>query len=208
MVWQATVLFAALIIGIVGLGVLDRQLSGADAEKVFVFMSVQYFPAVIAGICLSAILAAVMSTASAQLLVSSSAFAEDFYKGLLRKDASRAELLWTGRFGVLAVALIALWLARNPESRVLELVAWAWAGFGAAFGPTVILSLYWQKMSRAGALAGVIVGGLTTIVWPMFRGTAPIFDLYELVPGFVFSLLAIVIATRLIPNAAAQEHSL
>jgi sodium/proline symporter len=83
---------------------------------------------------------------------------------------------------------------------VLELVAWAWAGFGAAFGPTVILSLYWQKMSRAGALAGVIVGGLTTIVWPMFRGTAPIFDLYELVPGFVFSLLAIVIATRLIPR--------
>ncbi len=205
-VWQATVLFAALIIGIVGLGVLDRQLSGADAEKVFIFMSVQYFPPVIAGICLSAILAAVMSTASAQLLVSSSAFAEDFYKGLLRKNASRAELLWTGRFAVLAVALIALWLARNPESRVLELVAWAWAGFGAAFGPTVVLSLYWKEMSRAGALAGVIVGGLTTIVWPMFRGTAPLFDLYELVPGFVFSTLAIVIATCLSLNAPAYER--
>jgi sodium/proline symporter len=100
-----------------------------------------------------------------------------------------------------------LWLARNPASRVLELVAWAWAGFGAAFGPTVVLSLYWQKMSRAGALAGVIVGGLTTIVWPMFRGTAPIFDLYELVPGFVFSVLAIVIATRLSPNAPDHQHS-
>jgi sodium/proline symporter len=195
MLWQTTVLLAALLIGIMGLGVLDRQLSGADAEKVFIFMSVQFFPPVIAGICLSAILAAVMSTASAQLLVSSSAFAEDFYKGLFRKDATRKELLWTGRLAVLGVALIALWLARDPESRVLELVAWAWAGFGAAFGPTVILSLYWPAMNRAGALAGVVVGGLTTIVWPMFRGSAPIFDLYELVPGFVLSTLAIVIAT-------------
>ena len=195
MVWQTTVLVAALLIGMVGLGVLDRQLSGADAEKVFIFMSVEFFPPVIAGICLSAILAAVMSTASAQLLVASSAFAEDFYKGLFRKGATRKQLLWVGRLAVLGVALIALWLARDPESRVLELVAWAWAGFGAAFGPTVILSLYWHRMNRAGALAGVIVGGLTTIVWPMFRGTAPIFDLYELVPGFFFSLLAIVLAT-------------
>ena len=88
MVWQTTVLVAALLIGMVGLGVLDRQLSGADAEKVFIFMSVEFFPPVIAGICLSAILAAVMSTASAQLLVASSAFAEDFYKGLLKKDAA------------------------------------------------------------------------------------------------------------------------
>jgi sodium/proline symporter len=202
MVWQTTVLLAALLIGVTGLGVLDRQLSGADAEKVFIFMSVEFFPPVIAGICLSAILAAVMSTASAQLLVSSSAFAEDFYKGLFRKDATRGELLWTGRLAVLGVALVALWLARDPDSRVLELVAWAWAGFGAAFGPTVILSLYWRDMNRAGALAGVIVGGLTTIVWPMFRGTAPIFDLYELVPGFVFSTLAIVIATRMRRNVS------
>ncbi|MGH8167369.1 MAG: sodium:solute symporter family transporter [Woeseiaceae bacterium] len=197
-------LAAALLIGMLGLGVLDRQLSGADAEKVFIFMSVEFFPPVIAGICLSAILAAVMSTASAQLLVASSAFAEDFYKGLFSKDASRKELLWVGRLAVLGVAVIALWLARDPESRVLELVAWAWAGFGAAFGPTVILSLYWRRMNRAGALAGVIVGGLTTILWPMFRGSAPIFDLYELVPGFFFSLLAIVVATRFgrLPDAA------
>jgi sodium/proline symporter len=197
MVWQTTVLVAALVIGLVGLGVLDRQLTGADAEKVFIFMSVEFFPPVIAGICLSAILAAVMSTASAQLLVSSSAFAEDFYKGLFRKDASRGELLWIGRFAVLGVALVALWLARDPDSRVLELVAWAWAGFGAVFGPTMILSLYWPAMNRAGALAGVVVGGLTTIAWPMFRGTAPIFELYELVPGFVLSTLAIVVATQL-----------
>ena len=202
MVWQTTVLLAALLIGMTGLGALDRQLGGADAEKIFIFMSVEFFPPVIAGICLSAILAAVMSTASAQLLVSSSAFADDFYKGLFRKDASRTELLWTGRLAVLGVALIALWLARDPESRVLELVAWAWAGFGAAFGPTVILSLYWRAMNRRGALAGVVVGGLTTIIWPMFRGGAAIFDLYELVPGFVLSTLAILVATRLSRSSA------
>jgi sodium/proline symporter len=205
MVWQTTVLFAALLIGMTGIDVLDRQLSGADAEKVFIFMSVEFFPPVIAGICLSAILAAVMSTASAQLLVSSSAFAEDFYKGLFRKDATRPELLWIGRLAVLGVAVVALWMARDPDSRVLELVAWAWAGFGAAFGPAVILSLYWRKMNRAGALAGVIVGGLTTIVWPMFRGSAPIFDLYELVPGFVLSMLAIVVATTVATSVGRSD---
>ena len=204
MTWQTTVLFAALVIGLAGVGVLDRELSGADAEKVFIYMSVAFFPPVIAGICLSAILAAVMSTASAQLLVSASAFAEDFYKGLFKKDASRTELLWTGRLAVLGVALVALWLARDPESRVLELVAWAWAGFGAAFGPTVILSLYWGAMNRAAALAGVTVGGLTTIVWPMLRGTAPLFDLYELVPGFVLSMLAIVVTTHLARGRTAR----
>ncbi|HEX6930203.1 MAG TPA: sodium:proline symporter, partial [Gammaproteobacteria bacterium] len=137
-------------------------------------------------------------------LVASSAFAEDFYKGLFKKNASQKELLWTGRFAVLGIALVALWLARDPDSRVLELVAWAWAGFGAAFGPTVILSLYWKAMNRAGALAGVIVGGLTTIVWPMFKGVAPIFDLYELVPGFVLSLIAIVIFTKVTTRGAAH----
>ncbi|MEX0900290.1 MAG: sodium/proline symporter PutP [Gammaproteobacteria bacterium] len=197
MTWQVTVLAAALIVGVTALAALDRTLPGADAEKVFIYMAVDFFPPVIAGLCIAAILAAIMSTASAQLLVSSSAFAEDFYKGVLRRDAGQRESLWAGRAGVLAIALVALWLARDPESRVLELVAWAWAGFGAAFGPAVILSLYWPRMNRAGALAGILVGGTTTIVWPMFRGGAPIFDLYELVPGFLFSTLAIVAATGL-----------
>ncbi len=197
MTWQVTVLAAALIVGVTALAALDRTLPGADAEKVFIYMAVDFFPPVIAGLCIAAILAAIMSTASAQLLVSSSAFAEDFYKGVLRRNADARESLWAGRAGVLGIALVALWLARDPDSRVLELVAWAWAGFGAAFGPAVILSLYWPRMNRAGALAGIVVGGTTTIVWPMFRGGAPIFDLYELVPGFLLSTLAIVAATLL-----------
>ena len=189
MVWVIVVLVAAVVVGLTGLLVLDEPLAGADSEKVFILMSTQFFHPAIAGICLAGIMAAIMSTASAQLLVSSSAFAEDFYRGLFRPDAGRGELLWVGRAAVLAIAGIAFWLGLDPDSKVLSLVAWAWAGFGAAFGPAIILSLYWDRMTRNGALAGIVVGGLTVIVWPQLEGE--LFALYELVPGFVLSWLAI-----------------
>jgi sodium/proline symporter len=144
---------------------------------------------VLAGICMSGILAAIMSTASAQLLVASSAFAEDFYKGLFRHSPGRVELLWVGRGTVLVIAALAYALALNPDNKVLDLVAWAWAGFGAAFGPAIVLSLYWERMSRNGALAGIVVGGLTVILWK--QGSGGIFELYEIVPGVVFGTLAI-----------------
>ncbi|MDN5871665.1 MAG: sodium/proline symporter PutP [Nitrococcus sp.] len=196
MSWQTVVLAAAVLVGLSGIGVLDRQLTGADVEKVFILMAVDRFPAVLAGVCLSGILAAVMSTAAAQLLVASSAFTEDFYKGVLRKRAGAGELLWAGRLAVLGIAVLAFVLALDPQSRVLALVAWAWAGFGATFGPAVLLSLYWDRMTRNGALAGMLVGGVTVMVWPLFDGG--IFELYELVPGFAFSLLAIVVASVLV----------
>ncbi|HLT91563.1 MAG TPA: sodium/proline symporter PutP [Woeseiaceae bacterium] len=197
MTWQTVVLVAAVVVGLTGIAVLERPLTGADVEKVFIFMAVHRFPGVIAGVCLSGILAAVMSTAAAQLLVASSAFAQDFYKGLLRKRAGRRELLWTGRLAVLAVAALALLLGLDPESRVLALVAWAWAGFGATFGPAILLSLYWNGMTRGGALAGMVAGGVTVILWPLWRDRGGLFELYELVPGFVLSLAAIVIVSRL-----------
>jgi len=187
--WVIVVLVAAAVVGMTGLLVLDEPLAGADSEKVFIFMSTQLFHPVIAGICLSGILAAVMSTASAQLLVSSSAFAEDFYRGLVRPQAGARELLWVGRGAVLAIAVAAFLLGLDPQSKVLLLVSWAWAGFGAAFGPAIILSLYWERMTRNGALAGILVGGLTVIIWPRLDGA--IFELYELVPGFALSWLAI-----------------
>jgi len=193
--WVVVVLVAAAVVGMTGLLVLNKPLVGADSEKVFIFMSTQLFHPVIAGICLSGILAAVMSTASAQLLVSSSAFAEDFYRGLVRPQAGARELLWVGRGAVLAIAVVAFLLGLDPESKVLLLVSWAWAGFGAAFGPAIILSLYWERMTRNGALAGILVGGLTVIIWPQLDGA--IFELYELVPGFVLSWLAIwLVSTR------------
>jgi sodium/proline symporter len=174
-------------------------------EKVFIFMAVDRLPGVIAGVCLAGILAAIMSTAAAQLLVASSAFAEDFYNGLLRKEAGRGELLWAGRLGVVAVAVVAFVLGLDPDSRVLALVAWAWAGFGATFGPAILLSLYWSGMTRAGALAGMVVGGVTVIVWPLLRDRGGVFELYELVPGFALSVLAIVVASRLGSRSPLQR---
>jgi sodium/proline symporter len=171
--------------------VLPNKLTGADTEKVFITMATQFFHPAVAGICLAGVMAAIMSTAAAQLLVASSAFAQDLYKGLARRDAGASELLWVGRFTVLGIAALAFWFARNPESKVLDLVAWAWAGFGAAFGPAIILSLYWSQMTRAGAFAGIFVGGLVVVFWKQLAGFGGLFELYELIPGFVLSWLAI-----------------
>jgi sodium/proline symporter len=193
MAWVVVVLAAAVVVGMTGLLVLPQPLEGADSEKVFIYMSTTLFHPVIGGLCLAGILAAVMSTASAQLLVASSAFAQDIYKGLFRPDAGGKHLLWVGRVAVLAISALAFALGLDPNSKVLDLVAWAWAGFGAAFGPVIILSLYWPRTTRAGALAGMLVGGLTVILWKRLAG--PFADLYELVPGFAFALLAIWIVT-------------
>jgi len=195
MVWVVTVLAAAVIVGLAGVLALDPPLEGASSETVFIRLATEFLHPALAGVCLAGILAAIMSTASAQLLVSSSAFAQDFYRGLFRTNAGRTELLWVGRLAVLAIALVAFLLGLDPESRVLSLVAWAWAGFGAAFGPAIVLSLYWEGMTRNGALAGIVVGGLTVVVWPQLDGA--LFDLYELVPGFLLSCAAIVAVSLL-----------
>ena len=193
--WVFVTLVCAVLVGIVGIAYLQQPLQGADTEKVFILLVGALFHPLIAGICLAAILAAIMSTADSQLLVSAAAFTSDFYKALFRRTASERELVWTGRLAVLLIAVIALVLAWNPERKVLDLVAYAWAGFGAAFGPVLILSLFWRRANRHGALAGIIVGGLTVVIWKQVSGG--IFDLYEIVPGFVFSLLSIVIVSVL-----------
>ena len=197
MSWVVIVLIAAVVVGLTGRLVLPTALTGTDTEKVFIVMSTTFLPPALAGLCLAGIMAAVMSTASAQLLVASSAFTQDFYGSLFRPRASASELLWAGRLSVLAIALLAFFIALDPGSTVLDLVAWAWAGFGAAFGPAIILALYDRRTTRNGALAGIITGGLTVILWKQGAPLGGIFALYELVPGFVFSMLAIVIVSRL-----------
>lgn len=196
--WTALTLLGATFVGFAGIGYLDRELG--DSETVFMVLANALFHPVIAGILLAAILAAIMSTADSQLLVSSSALTEDFYKAILKRNASQNELVWVGRFAVLGIAIIATLLALNPDSNVLGLVSYAWAGFGAAFGPTLILALLWPKMSRAGAFAGIIVGGVTVVVWKQLSGG--IFDLYEIVPGFLFALIAIVAVSKWKPQNA------
>ena len=146
-----------------------------------------------------------MSTLSCQLLVCSSALTEDIYRTFLRKNASQSELVWVGRAMVMMIALVAIAIASNPESKVLGMVSYAWAGFGAAFGPVVILSLFWSRMTRNGALAGILVGAATVVVWKNYVGLG----LYEIVPGFVLATLAAVVVSRLGQPSSTmlQKHS-
>ncbi|WP_028864726.1 sodium/proline symporter PutP [Psychromonas aquimarina] len=200
--WTALSMAGAVLVGLVGLLYVNSELSGGldDGEKIFMLLVDAIFHPVIAGILLAAILAAIMSTADSQLLVSSSALAEDFYKQLIKPAASSSEIVLVGRLGVVALSLLALFLAMDPDSSVLGLVSYAWAGFGAAFGPALIISLYWKRMNRNGALAGIIVGGVTIVIWKQLSGG--IYDLYEIVPGIIFAAVAIVITSL----ATAEPH--
>lgn len=167
-----------------------------DPEKVFILFSQILFNPIVAGILIAAIMSAIMSTIDSQLLVSSSAVAEDFYKAIFRREATDNELVWVGRFATVAIALIAAVIAINPDATVLELVGYAWAGFGASFGPIIILSLFWKGITRNGALAGIVVGAITVIIWGDFL-SGGIFDLYEIVPGFLLNLLVTIIVSML-----------
>jgi sodium/proline symporter len=199
--WVFITLSAACLVGLLGIPVFDPAL--ADAEKVFIRLVDLLFHPLVAGICLAAILAAIMSTADSQLLVSSSAFTGDIYRVVMRKQASQRELVVVGRLAVLTIAVAAFLLAMDPENKVLDLVAYAWAGFGAAFGPAVLLSLYWRGMNRWGALAGILAGGLMVVIWKPLQGG--LFDLYEIVPGFIVSTLAILVVSRITASRSAEE---
>lgn len=190
-------LYGAMMVGMLGIVTFDQPL--ADPEQVFIqLVQVAYSPWV-AGILLAAVLAAIMSTVDSQLLVSSSALSEDFYRRYVRKNAKEGELVWVGRFAVLLISIIAIILAWKEDSSVLNLVSYAWAGLGATFGPAILFSLFWRNTTRNGALAGIIVGGVTVFLWPL-AGT----ELYEMVPGFLFSSIAIIIFS-LIGKGASQE---
>jgi sodium/proline symporter len=205
-VWVILSLTASVLIGMVGMMYLKTPLVGSDSEKVFMILIHKMFHPAVAGFLLSAALAAIMSTADSQLLVTASSITEDFYKVLFRKNASEKELVWISRLAVMIVAVIAYFLALDENSSVLQLVAYAWAGFGATFGPTIILSLFWNRITKNGALAGMISGGVTVIIWKALSGG--IFELYEIVPGFIISIIAIVIVSLLDkePNKEIQQE--
>ena len=207
MTWMILCLGGAVAVGYFGIAYFGAKpedigaLGGKD-ERIFIGLSTLLFNPWIAGVILSAILAAVMSTLSCQLLVCSSAIAEDFYKGFLRPNASQPELVWVGRLMVLAVAMIAIVIAADPESKVLGLTSYAWAGFGAAFGPVVILSLVWKRMTATGALVGMIAGAITVVAWAervkkpaIAAGGSGWTTMYEIVPGFIACALAIVVVS-------------
>lgn len=194
-VWASISLTAAIAVGMSGRAFLQNTplIGKAESEKVFMVLVDALTSPMVGGILLAAVLAAVMSTADSQLLVTSSAITEDLYRKMFRKKPGGKELVLIGRLSVIIVAVIAFLIALDPNSSVLDLVAYAWAGFGATFGPVIIMSLFWSRTTRRGAIAGIISGGLTILIWKNISGG--IFDLYEIVPGFLISLLFIFITS-------------
>lgn len=203
--WMVVTALGAVLTGLIGAAyVTSRGETLDNPETVFLYLSQVLFHPLIAGLVLAAVLAAIMSTISSQLVVSSSALVEDLVKISGRAMSARTEVL-LGRAGVLLVAVVAGVIAFDRTDTILDLVGFAWAGFGAAFGPIVILSLYWRRLTAWGALAGMVVGAVVVVVW----GRSPLADtLYELVPGFLLAGLAAVVVSLVTPapSAAVREE--
>jgi SSS family solute:Na+ symporter/sodium/proline symporter len=209
MSWMIIAALGAVFTGLFGAAYAhEKNLVVDDPETIFLILSQLLFHPLIAGFLLAAILAAIMSTISSQLLVSSSSLTEDFYKIFIRRDASDKELVLVGRISVALVALCAIYLAYDRDSSILDLVSNAWAGFGAAFGPLVLFSLLWKRMNFAGALAGMLVGAGTVLVWiyaPITVGGQSLSSLiYEIVPGFILSSIAIVVVSLITAAPSTQ----
>ncbi|MFZ4451158.1 sodium/proline symporter PutP [Salibacterium aidingense] len=192
-------LYGSLLVGTIGIAYFGPDNPLNDPEQVFIELVQMTFNPWVAGILLAAVLSAIMSTIDSQLLVSSSALIEDFYRVFIRKEASQKELVWASRIAVFAILLIAFILAFNENSTVLDLVSYAWAGFGAAFGPALLFSLFWKRTTMPAVAASIILGGGTVLLWG-FTGS----DLYEIVPGFLLASLAIVIISLLGKKPAGE----
>lgn len=198
-VWVILSLGAAIAIAFLGRIVVGGELVPAGNQQlIFISLVKRYFPAFIAGLLLSAIVAAAMSTADSQLLVASSSFTSDIYKPIFRKKASDKETLWVGRIVVLIIAVIAFFIASSKASgaqSIMSMVENAWGGFGASFGPVIILSLFWKRLTYKGAIAGVVGGAVTDVLWLVFLTAKT--GIYELLPGFVVGALCCIIVTLL-----------
>lgn len=206
MTWMGISLVGAIAVGLVGRAFAESNgMAVSDPETIFILLGETLFHPLLFGFLLSAILAAIMSTISAQLLVTGSSLTEDFYRLFVRRDAGEREIVTVGRLSVVAVAAIAMLLAQNPDGSVLKLVSHAWAGFGAAFGPLILLALTWRRMTLAGALAGMVTGAAVVMLW-IDRGWDT--TVYELLPGFAAATLAILIVSLATkpPQAETTAH--
>ena len=192
MTWVIISLSMAVSVGLVGRVYLGDVLQGGAAETVFLKMSSIFYNPFFAGIVTSGILGAIMSTSESHLLVAASSFTTDFYKTLIRPQADDKELVMVSRAMIVVVSALSLILALDPDSMILTIVAYAWAGFGAAFGPLVIFSLFWRRMTANGAIAGIVVGGVTVLLW---KNLMAFTGLYEIVPGFILSCIAIYVVS-------------
>jgi sodium/proline symporter len=202
MIWVFITLTCAVLVGIIGKAMLPDL---ADGETVYMVMINQLFNPVVSGILLIAILAAIMSTASSQLLVTASSVSRDLYATIFKKSVDGKEIVWISRVTVVVISAVAIALAINPDSSVFGLVSCAWGGFGSAFGPLILFSLFWKRMTLPGAIGGMIAGGVVDLFW--YNMSGGIFDIYEIIPGFIASALVIVIVSLCtkVPEEIKQE---
>ncbi|TKB45182.1 sodium/proline symporter PutP [Thalassotalea mangrovi] len=207
MSWMILSLLGALAVGLVGIAYYaDAPLE--NSETVFIFLAKALLNPWVAGVIIAAILSAIMSTIDSQLIVCSSVIVEDFYKKYSKKPATEGQLVWLTRFSLLAIATLATIIALDPQSSVLGLVSYAWAGFGSAFGPTIILALYWQGYTRFGAMASIVTGAVIVIVWGELAHLGGLFALYEMIPGFTLALLSGYLVSKFTHRENAPESEM
>ncbi|MFD1205566.1 sodium/proline symporter PutP [Sporosarcina contaminans] len=206
--WMALSLFGAIGTALVGIAYYHQNTDATlvDPETVFIALGQVFFYPLIAGVILAAVLSAVMSTISSQLIVTSSALIEDLYKAVIKSDADDKRYVFLGRMAVLIVSIVAIILAWPNKESILKLVSFAWAGFGAAFGPIIVLSLYWRKITAVGALWGMVTGAITVGIWGNIKVLTD--NLYEIVPGFIVCLIVTYIVSLITykPNAEIEKE--
>ncbi|MDR2753352.1 MAG: sodium:proline symporter, partial [Oscillospiraceae bacterium] len=199
MVWCVISMAAAVFIGLLGrtlpsIATHDALLTASGAENVFIQLSSLLFHPIVAGIVMAGILAAAMSSSDSYLLIASSAVSKNIWQGLFRKKATEKEVMWVSRIALLAIALFGVVVAWNKNSKIFDIVSFAWAGFGATFGPLVLFSLFWKRTTKWGALAGMLGGGGMVFFYKLFirvHFSETIFNIYELLPAFLFSCVLI-----------------
>ena len=198
-VWVVISLTVAVFIGVIGRALYpDALTTSADAENVFILLSTRLLPPLLAGLVMAGILAATISSSDSYLLIAASSFSKNIYQGLLHRKATDKQVLLVSRVTLLAITVIAIFIALDENSVIFTIVSFAWAGFGATFGPLMLLSLFWKRINRAGAVAGMVGGGCMVFVWNLLvRPLGGVWDIYELLPAFVFSALCIVVVSLL-----------
>ena len=198
-VWVLISLTVSVFIGLMGRTLFPVALTTeASAENVFIVLATNLLPPLLAGLVMAGILAATISSSDSYLLIAASAFAKNIYQGLLHKKASDKEVLWISRITLLLITVIAIFIALDEDSVIFTIVSFAWAGFGATFGPLMLFCLFWKRINRAGAIAGMVSGGVMVFVWNLLvRPLGGIWDIYELLPAFLISCVCIVVVSLL-----------
>ncbi len=206
MVWVLISLAVAVFIGIVGRVIEPTaHLTKAGAESIFITLATGFLPAILAGFVMAGILAATISSSDSYLLIAASAFAKNIYQGVAKKDATDKQVMLVTRITLLVIALIAIVIALDENSVIFSIVSFAWAGFGATFGPLIIFSLFWKRINRAGAIAGMVGGAGMVFLWKLVISTlGGAFAIYELLPAFIFSSICIVVVSLLTPAPSKE----